>query len=203
MTPELGELVVWDDAKGFGFVLAGTERLFIHISAFDRPDRRPVLGDELSIERGPGRNGQPAVVRAVITRKSLRKVPGTSAAVSAAQLARAMRIAAAAVLALLITIAESLDRAPAWLLLLYTVVGCISAVGYWLDKRAARTNGWRVSEATLLAIDFAFGIIGGLLAQAALHHKTAKQGYAATTIAIALVHLLALTLLATGLLHLP
>ena len=157
----------------------------------------------MTIERGRGRNGQPAVVRAVLTRKSLRKVPGTSVAVTAAQLARAMRIAAAAVLTLLITIAERLDRAPAWLLLLYTVVGCISALGYWLDKRAARNKGWRISEATLLAIDFAFGIIGGLLAQAALHHKTAKPGYAATTIAIAMVHLLALTLLATGLLNLP
>ena len=202
-TTEPGELVVWDDIKGFGFVLVGTERLFVHISAFDRPDRRPVLGDELSIERGPGRNGQPTVVRALISRKSLRKVPGLSAQVAAAQLARAMRITGAAVLALLVTIAESLDRAPTWLLLLYFVVGAISALGYWLDKRAALAKGWRVSEATLLVIDLLFGIIGGLLAQAGLHHKTAKPGYAATTIVIALLHLLALTALATGLLRLP
>ena len=200
---ESGELVVWDDEKGFGFVLAGTDRLFVHISAFDRPDRRPVLGDVLDIERGPGRNGQPAVVRAVITRASLRKVPGTSPAVTAAQLARAIRISAAAVLLMLVFLAQSLGRAPVWLLLVYIAVGLISAIGYGLDKRAALTKGWRISEATLLVVDLLFGIIGGLLAQAALHHKTAKPGFAATTIVIALVHLLALSALAAGLLRLP
>ena len=39
------------------------------------------------------------------------------------------------------------------------------------------------------------GIIGGLLAQAALRHKTAKPGFAAVTILTAIAHLLFIGLL--------
>ena len=47
---ETGELIEWNDDRGFGFVqpVSGS-KLFVHISAFERPIRRPEIGDRLAI----------------------------------------------------------------------------------------------------------------------------------------------------------
>lgn len=47
-----GNLVRWDDSKGFGFIglKDNTQNIFIHISALKKMQRRPVVGDEISFE---------------------------------------------------------------------------------------------------------------------------------------------------------
>jgi uncharacterized membrane protein YsdA (DUF1294 family) len=83
-------------------------------------------------------------------------------------------------------------------ILIYLGMGTVSFIAYWLDKRAANAGAWRTSEVTLHGIDLLGGIVGGLLAQAALHHKTAKPDYALVTFGIVLIHFAALLALTFG-----
>ena len=202
---EAGELTDWDDAKGYGFVRSRHgDRLFIHATAFERSLRRPEIGDRLLFKRGPGRDGRPAVIQAQIARATFRPVPRgpSTERVEQARSARFLRIALAAGLLLALLFTRNIGRAPDWLLLAYVALGVVSAATYWLDKAAAGAGRWRKSESTLHMLDFAGGIIGGLLAQAALHHKTAKREFAGITFAIAAAHFALLAVLGSGFVHL-
>src|SRR6476619_6541104 len=46
----VGRLTDWHDDKGYGFVVPhdGGDRAFVHIKAFERPGRRPAVGDLVS-----------------------------------------------------------------------------------------------------------------------------------------------------------
>jgi uncharacterized membrane protein YsdA (DUF1294 family)/cold shock CspA family protein len=198
---ETGELVDWNDARGFGFVRAADgARLFVHISAFQSPSRRPLIGDRVRFRRGPGREGRPAVIAAQLL--NVVNTPEPDAKVERAQTSRALRIALAAMLILMIVLARRGGHAPLWLILPYIAAGVLSAAAYWVDKRAARAGRWRVAETTLHVLDFAGGVVGGLLAQAALRHKTAKPGFSGITLLIASAHIVFLAALTAGLLDL-
>jgi uncharacterized membrane protein YsdA (DUF1294 family)/cold shock CspA family protein len=188
---ETGELIEWNDDRGFGFVQPVTgAKLFVHISAFERPVRRPEVGDRLAFRRGPGKDGRPAVIAAQIAGGTLRPAPrGPSPArIEGAQAARAFRLLAAGLL-LAAVIVLPVPRLGIWI---YLGMGTISFLAYWLDKRAANAGSWRTAEATLHGIDLIGGIVGGLLAQVALHHKTAKPDYTFVTFGIVTVHFAAL-----------
>ena len=43
---------------------------------------------------------------------------------------------------------------------------------YAIDKRRAKTNQWRIKEATLIGLAFLMGGIGALLGMSLLRHKT-------------------------------
>lgn len=187
---ESGELVEWDDGRGFGFVrTAAGERLFLHISALPRGVSRPMLGDRLRFRRGPGRDGRPAVMAAQLAGMKVRAFDVQISSDRAAR-ARAIRLLGATGLLTLLVMAGSLGRAPAWLAPAYVVMGAVSGVLYFFDKRAARAGGWRISETTLHSADLCFGIIGGLLAQTGLSHKTAKPGFGVATAVVCFVHVM-------------
>ncbi|MFT3811985.1 MAG: cold shock domain-containing protein [Acidovorax sp.] len=60
-----GRLKKWNAERGFGFIVAddGGAELFVHISAFARDGRMPVVGETLSFEVEPGRDGKKCAVR--------------------------------------------------------------------------------------------------------------------------------------------
>lgn len=59
-----GKLEKWNDDRGFGFItpLHGGEPVFVHISAFASDSRRPKIGEALSFELEPGRDGKKRAV---------------------------------------------------------------------------------------------------------------------------------------------
>ena len=205
MNEEAGELAEWNDERGFGFIQTSSgERLFVHIKAFGHLARRPVALDRVSFVRGPGRDNRPVAVRAAIAgMRPEVAVQELSDKIETAQFARALRMTAAAILLLMIVAAQSLGTAPRWFIAVYLAMGFVSALTYWLDKRAARTGRWRIAEATLHGIDLWGGIIGGLMAQVILHHKTAKTSFAAVTAAIVLLHAGVIAAFLFGLIRLP
>ncbi|MDB5623568.1 MAG: hypothetical protein JWR39_2131, partial [Devosia sp.] len=109
------------------------------------------------------------------------------------------RSATALLLAALLDLALVLGTLPLWCGGVYGAAGLLSFWLYRRDKAAAQAGNWRVSETTLYAFDACGGIIGGLLAQQHFRHKTRKQRFAATTLVIALLHLLWLGSAAMGL----
>jgi len=55
-----GTLRTWHKDRGFGFISPtdGGDELFVHISEFPRDGSRPTIGEWLSFEVGPGRDGK-------------------------------------------------------------------------------------------------------------------------------------------------
>jgi cold shock CspA family protein len=60
-----GRLKKWNAERGFGFIVAddGGAELFAHISAFARDGQMPTVGDSLSFEVEPDRDGKKRAVR--------------------------------------------------------------------------------------------------------------------------------------------
>ena len=171
-------LVEWLDDKGYGFARqpGGAERIFIHAKAFATDGPRPKKGDEIELEIVPGRNGKPAGqdVRILSEREVSRLLP--------------YHLVTAAMLFILAGLVVMLGHAPFGILPYYAVMGGVSAFLYSRDKQAALFGWWRISEATLLTVDFLGGIIGGLLAQHRYRHKMSKQSYQVRIFAIVAFH---------------
>jgi cold shock CspA family protein len=55
-----GKLTNWNDDRGFGFVSpnGGGDPVFLHISGFSRPRRRPAVGDLVTYELVAGERGK-------------------------------------------------------------------------------------------------------------------------------------------------
>lgn len=193
MARETGELVEWNDDRGYGFIRsAGGERAFVHIKSIAPDAARPQIGDHLSFTLGLGRDGRPAAIdlRILGANRSNRAPQQRNRSGATRLPAFGWRGAIAGLLTVLLLIALLLGHAPFWLGLAYLVMGIVSTCLYAADKRYAETGQWRISEAMLLGTDLCFGIVGGLLAQQVFRHKTAKQSYIGSTMLLCLLHLL-------------
>jgi uncharacterized membrane protein YsdA (DUF1294 family)/cold shock CspA family protein len=209
---EKGILEDWHDARGFGFIRRPDgSKLYIHMKSIGKSIDRPKPGDALTYEIGEGAGGRPAAVKARIIEQPAPVAPApaaqarpTPAAPPQAQEPQrgfrqiSVRTAAAATLIVLLGNDIMLERFPAWVGLLYIIGGIASWLFYQADKRAAEKRAWRAPERTLHLADLAFGIIGGLLAQHVLRHKTYKPGFVMVTALITALHVLTLGLIMLG-----
>lgn len=188
-----GEVVTWNDERGFGFLRPdeGGADIFVHVVAFGRTGERPKEGDRVKYRIGKGRDGRPAATTAKIDEKPLTQIRFLPRLRP-----REARFAAAAALVVIALGAVIFGEAPPELLGPYVAMGAMSITLYRTDKWQSMKRGWRVPETTLHATDLVFGVIGGLLAQGWLGHKTAKMGYLSTTMLFALGH--ALLLMSAG-----
>lgn len=186
-----GELVQWNDERGFGFIEADDgKRYFVHISRIGRIATRPRAGDLVSFSTALGRDGR-MEARSV-------SILGANHKPTMAQLRRGTevptrfgwRLLLAVLLVVLIVVGVAVGNLPLLLGGLYAGLGLASYMAYGRDKHFAEGGQWRISEVTLLGLDLCFGVVGGLLGQELFRHKTRKPGYVATTLLIAGVHLL-------------
>lgn len=226
MTREKGTLEDWHDSRGFGFIRRpGGGKLYVHMKSIGKSTERPKAGDTLSYEIGEGSGGRPAATKVRIVELPRPKAapppapsaaaPTASAAATAPQPATApvspsrreprpgmrhisMRTAAAATIIVLLGNNIMLGRFPVWVGLLYLIGGIASWLFYQADKRAAERREWRAPERRLHLADLTFGIIGGLLAQHVLRHKTYKPGFVTVTALITALHVLTLGLIMFG-----
>lgn len=194
-----GELVQWNDSRGFGFILADSgERYFVHISNIGRIATRPRQGDFVSFAPAKGQDGR-------LQARSV-SILGANPKPTLAQMRRGAemparstwRLPLAGLMVVLIVVGLLLGRLPWPLAALYALMGMISFFAYGRDKQFAETGQWRITEVTLLGLDLCFGVVGGLLGQDVFRHKTRKPGYVATTLLISGVHLLWIAGFAVG-----
>lgn len=113
----------------------------------------------------------------------------------------AWRIVVALLLIVLVLGSISLGRVPRWLGLYVLAAGVVSATLYWWDKRRAIAGAWRIPETTLHSVDLIGGIIGGLMAQVAWRHKTAKPEFGAATAIVAFLDFCVIAALDLGFLN--
>ncbi len=208
MAREEGILVDWHDDRGFGFIQRPGRlgKLYVHMKSIGKSVDRPKPGDRLSYEIGEGKGGRPTAV-------DVRILPPPKPKTAPAQKPQAAResapekrgllnisprVAAAAVIIVLLGNNIALTRFPLWVGLLYLIASISSFLFYQADKRAAEKREWREPERRLHLLDLTFGIVGGLLAQHVLRHKTYKPGFVTITALITALHVLTLGLIMFG-----
>jgi uncharacterized membrane protein YsdA (DUF1294 family) len=69
------------------------------------------------------------------------------------------------------------DGLPLAAAALYLAASVATFIAYGLDKSAARTNAWRIPEATLHVLALIGGWPGALVAQHVFHHKSRKLSF--------------------------
>lgn len=211
MAREKGILEDWNDARGFGFIRrpSGAGKLYVHMKSIGKSNERPKAGNILSYEVGKGANGRPAAVEVQIIRPLQSKTAGIARGKGPERVAApprrrepqpglvriSTRTIAAATIIILVGNNVMLNRFPVWVGLLYLIGGVASWLLYQSDKRAAERREWREPERLLHLVDLTFGIIGGLLAQHVLRHKTYKPGFVTVTALITALHVLTLGLI--------
>jgi uncharacterized membrane protein YsdA (DUF1294 family)/cold shock CspA family protein len=207
-----GDLRVWNDDKGFGFIRVGPGQpdVFLHISALP-PGVRPQAGDRILFsavaqDGGKGPRAQEALVpgrppdQGAIRRTSApaSRQPRAPPPARRADRPRDMRL-------------RSMDRSPAVFLVMALAVFCLagavsfamvspiplilypaaSLVAFLLyakDKYRALTGAWRISEAALHLTEALGGWPGAFVAQRTMRHKTVKAQYQATYWLIVVAH---------------
>nr|WP_251136419.1 DUF1294 domain-containing protein [Exiguobacterium sp. s122] len=63
------------------------------------------------------------------------------------------------------------------LLLYYIVTNLLAFITFFLDKRRAKANAWRISERTLLTFVWMGGAFGAYIAMRLFRHKTLKPAF--------------------------
>ena len=169
-----GRLTDWHDDKGYGFVLphGGGERAFVHIKAFERPGRRPAVGDLVSYAVARDTRGRLNAVQL--------RFAGARAASARSGRAPSFRVPRTP-LALLagggLALLAWARVLPAAVLFGYTVASGVTFLAYAWDKAAAERGAWRTSEDTLHGLALLGGWPGALLAQGMLRHKSRKASF--------------------------
>ena len=184
-----GTLTSWNDDRGFGFLTTdiGDRRVFVHISAFPRGSPRPVLGESVSFEIEAASDGR-SLARRVTGERMERDAAAPRKATESPRRRFARRILVgrrpasfdylAVVAFFLVYVFVSVAwPMPPWVLGVYLVTSILSFIVYAVDKKAATSGGWRISESSLLALGIIGGWPGAIVGQQAFRHKTRKAGF--------------------------
>ena len=168
-----GILTEWLDDKGYGWVEMegksgssgkvgkGGRRVFAHIKEFGKGQRRPRKGDKVTFTLSRDEQGRP---RAVDVR--LKSWGGGAWLLLACLLVLPMWAGVK-------LLGPVFYMLPSWML----VMSMISLLLYYLDKRRAQREQWRISELILHVMDLLGGWPGGFLAQRWFRHKTRKGSF--------------------------
>lgn len=180
-----GKLTQWDDDKGFGFVepIGGGPRAFVHIQAFDRKPRRPLVGDMLLYETSQDDQGRWQAVHVCFSNHKIESQQQAPA------MNRLQRFGIMGFFGCL-SVWSFQQRLP-WLLPWSVVVlSSLTYFVYALDKRAAQQGQWRTSEKTLHLWSLFGGWPGALVAQHRLRHKSSKAAFRGVFWLTVIIHVL-------------
>jgi uncharacterized membrane protein YsdA (DUF1294 family)/cold shock CspA family protein len=169
-----GRLSDWNDDKGFGFVMpnGGGDRAFVHIKAFARATRRPIVGDIITytVTRDTRGRLQASAIRFVGETMPLddRATPGWFGPLFTLLFVAALAGAAFT------------GRLTMTVLASYAAMSVFAFIAYGFDKAAATSGRQRTPEATLHGLGLLCGWPGALLAQRVFRHKSRKRAFQST-----------------------
>ena len=184
-----GRLSDWNDDKGFGFVVpnGGGDKAFVHIKAFARASRRPIVGDIITyaVARDPrGRLQATAILFA-----------GKPKPVDDRASPRWYGPAFALLFGAVLTGAVLTERLTMTVLVAYAARSGIAFIAYGIDKSAAKAGRQRTPEVTLHFLGLLCGWPGALLAQRMFRHKSRKREFQTTFWATVVINIAVLILL--------
>ena len=177
-----GEIVRWQDDKGFGFIRSPklSKDVFCHIRAYRASGKRPRVGERVVFVLEQNREGKLQAVQVqewqFVRQKQVRqrRRQEQQAAFESGRTAKLLMVAAVyAVLAVLIFMGKLPTAVGLW----YAGLGVLTFLFYWKDKRAAQQGGWRTPEKTLHLLSLLGGWPAAWLAQVYLRHKSQKTEF--------------------------
>jgi uncharacterized membrane protein YsdA (DUF1294 family)/cold shock CspA family protein len=189
-----GRITSWNDAKGIGTITwhGSSDKLFVHVSAFEPTARRPAVGDIVTYEAERGSDGRFRAVRVAYPRRAARRPEARGGRRSAGPID---------VIAILfvgfLAVATAVGRVPLVATGYFVVIGVVTFLFYSSDKAAARRGGWRTAESTLHLLSLAGGWPGACLAQRTARHKTSKQSFQVVFVMTVFANLLGVAILAS------
>lgn len=175
-TPHYGEIVHWNDEKGYGFIRSSKDQpnIFFHISHYAYHHRRPKKGENVAFLLQPHPEHKPTAVRVVAQghEDTLYKSEAHDQQTNKPYLAEA---SVYAILNLLFYIILSTISIP--ITIASFIISILTFMLYSLDKHASLQNSQRVPEASLHIAALLGGWPGALIARPLLRHKTSKNRF--------------------------
>lgn len=182
-----GQIVNWNDEKGFGFVEpnGGGRRAFVHISAFAPQSHRPADGDVIVYTEVTQADGRTSAAN--IRYGAARRLPEKKKARHAGP-----GIWLTLLFCIFLPAAYLAGHISVAILAAYLLLSIITFVAYALDKSAARHNRRRTRERTLHLLGAVGGWPGAYFARQWLRHKSSKLSFIRTFWLSAIVNVMAL-----------
>lgn len=176
---QTGRIIKWADDRGFGFIQPepGGDTVFVHISGFVAGPRRPKEGDVVyfQVDRRERRT------KAVNVRLKALPLPDTVTVSYGVGILW---------LVVFFLYQFGLLELPAPIVA-YLLMSIITFGFYYVDKRRAEDQRWRINSTSLHVLEAVGGWPGALLAMAMLRHLTRKRDHLVMLSAIVAVHLIA------------
>lgn len=167
-----GRITDWNDVRGFGFIsdLKGSDRVFVHISAFPYGSRRPTEGEFVSYTLGTDERGRRCATDVTYAVRYAKRPIRTSKNSTSYLMARCVAAAFFAVVLLLVLSGRLWWPAACG----YFVTSTAAFYAYKRDKEAALIRDSRTNEWTLILLGLIGGWPGALVARHRFRHKTKK-----------------------------
>ena len=172
---QLGDIVEWDDQKGYGFLQLGSTKVFLHRREFAEFHKRPELGDTIRFAIGLDAIGRTCAKNAAHHNDGGKLT---------------MPMLFTLVCLLIFPVFALIQSGVDWWLwgAYMPAISILSYAFYANDKRSAREGSWRIAENTLHLIDILGGWPGGFIAQRRLRHKCSKLKFQVIFCLIVLAH---------------
>ncbi|MDD5036558.1 MAG: DUF1294 domain-containing protein [Methylococcaceae bacterium] len=178
-----GNLVLWNDEKGFGFVRpeSGEKDFFLHISAITNYrkglSRRPAVGDVVHYQpvRSAEAQGQRRLSQAIVMGLNEGALGFDTDAGETKLASVGIKLVVGAPILLSIYVLWHIGNPIP--LFSYVFMSALSTLYYGADKQRALTHGWRIPEKYLHVFELLGGWPGALLSQKAFRHKYKKSDY--------------------------
>jgi uncharacterized membrane protein YsdA (DUF1294 family)/cold shock CspA family protein len=179
-----GQLTVWKDDRGFGFIKPtdGGQDVFLHITAFKQASRRPKVGDVIQYQLTVDQKGKVFACNAAIEKVTSQPGP--------IHLSLFLKVFLLSLFPLWGAINFALTISNPIPLVLYPAMSLVTFVLYAEDKSRAIKGQWRTRESTLHLCELMGGWLGAFIAQQILRHKSSKGSYQFVFWIIVAVHLL-------------
>lgn len=195
LTTRVGEVVRWDNDRGFGFIAPddGGSNVFVHVSDLAPGSPRPHVGDRVDYalerdDRGRMHAARVAVHGAADDRVApVRRRPQRWSVIEMLAVLGFAVMLATGVLLYDMSIAIPL---------VVGLVSLVTAFAYADDKRRAEEGRWRTSESSLLLLCLLGGWPGAIAAMRWYRHKTTKASFVGAFWVTVFVTLIAFTLIA-------